>query len=68
MAWRRDDARVMPAGSEQESHFYVGQDVDLVHRAPRRHMIANSRDRKNRRPNVCQGNRVSVYEITPSRL
>lgn len=52
MAWLADDARIVAAGREHESHIRIGQKVDLVHRFPRGHMVAFSGHDKDRNVDV----------------
>ena len=50
---------VAPVGQD-ERHIGIGQSLDLVYRAPRRHVVGDRTHREDRRADIAQRNRPAV--------
>ncbi len=67
MARRAHDAGVMAAVRQHEGHVGVGQQVDLVDRAPGRDVVGKRAHREDRHAYIAKGNRTAVDLVTPRR-
>ena len=67
MAGRRDDPGVVPAAGQQEGDRRVGQQPDLVDRAPGRDVVLRRADGEDRNVDVGQGDRAALDLVLAAR-